>query len=44
MTTDAARILRVPGTFNHKQLPLRRVVLKALAPTDIDFTASRCRS
>ena len=39
VTTDAARILRVPATFNHKQLPPRPVLLKALAPTDIDFVA-----
>ena len=39
VTTDAARILRVPGTFNHKTLPPRPVVLRWLQPNDIDFAA-----
>ena len=39
VTTDAARILRVPGTFNHKQLPPKPVALKWLVPHDLDFAA-----
>jgi hypothetical protein len=30
LTTDSARVLRVPGTFNRKRDPARPVVLKAL--------------
>lgn len=37
VTTDAARVLRVPGTFNFKHNPPRPAVLKALAAADIDF-------
>ena len=37
VTRDAARILRVPGTFNHKTMPPREVQLKFLAKDDIDF-------
>lgn len=44
VTTDAARILRVPGTFNHKQLPPRPVVLKYLAPDSINFDAAMPKS
>ena len=39
LTTDAARVLRVPGTYNKKQATPRLVEIKLLAPTDIDFTA-----
>lgn len=37
LTTDAARVLRVPGTFNYKILPKRGVKLAALAANDLDF-------
>ena len=37
VTTDAARILRVPSTFNHKTNPPRPVELAILAPDDIPF-------
>ena len=40
VTTDAARILRVPGTFNKKQDIPRPVEIKLLQPTDIDFAAT----
>ena len=36
-TTDSARILRVPGTFNHKSIPPKPVTLKMLAPKDLNF-------
>ena len=36
-TTDSARILRVPGTFNHKSTPPKPVTLKMLAPKDLNF-------
>ena len=43
VTTDITRILRPPGTFNNKGrddgLPPKPVVLKLLAPEDIDFAA-----
>lgn len=32
-TIDSARVLRVPGTFNYKQLPLRPVVVKGFGPS-----------
>jgi hypothetical protein len=38
ISSDAARILRVPDTFNHKQEPKRPVKLIWLAPNDADFT------
>ena len=37
VTTDCARILRVPGTFNHKQEPLRPVRVLGLAPAEKDY-------
>ena len=36
LTTDAARVLRVPGTYNRKRDPAKPVVLKALG-RDYDF-------
>jgi hypothetical protein len=36
-TIDAARVLRIPGTFNCKQEPKRAVKLLHLAPHDLDF-------
>ncbi len=36
LTTDAARVLRVPGTFNFKSDPARPVRLMGMGP-DIDF-------
>lgn len=37
VTIDAARVFRVPGTFNHKTTPARPVRLLRLAAKDIDF-------
>ena len=37
VTIDIARILRVPGTFNHKEATPRPVILKTLLPTDYNF-------
>jgi len=37
LTTDAARVLRVPGTFNRKTTPPKEVKLQSLAPSDHDF-------
>jgi hypothetical protein len=36
-TIDSVRILRVPGTFNHKRTPATEVLLKALGQKDINF-------
>lgn len=36
-TIDSVRLLRVPGTFNHKTKPAKPCVLKMLAPADINF-------
>jgi hypothetical protein len=36
LTTDSARVLRVPGTYNRKRDPTKPVVLKGLGP-DYDF-------
>ena len=40
VTTDAARVLRLPGTFNKKQVVPRPVELKLLQDDDIDFAAT----
>jgi hypothetical protein len=37
ITTDSARILRVPGTFNYKTTPAKPVKLIHLAEKDLDF-------
>jgi hypothetical protein len=37
LTTDCARILRVPGTFNYKKDPPTAVKLLSLQPEDHDF-------
>jgi hypothetical protein len=37
VTTDSARVLRVPGTFNYKTDPPKPVRLAALAPQDLSF-------
>ena len=37
VTIDAARILRVPGTFNYKQQPLRPVRILGLRPKELDY-------
>lgn len=39
LTTDAARILRVPGTYNHKTIPPKAVRLKHLGAS-YDFAAT----
>jgi hypothetical protein len=39
-TIDAARILRVPGTLNHKYTPPRKVTMLG-NPLDFDYTNSR---
>ncbi len=39
-TTDSVRVLRLPGTLNHKTSPPRGVKLLALAPTDYDFATA----
>ena len=36
-TTDSVRVLRVPGTFNHKTTPPKPVKLAMLAPKDMNF-------
>ena len=36
-TIDSVRVLRVPGTFNHKTNPPTPVTLRLLAPNDINF-------
>ena len=40
LTTDCARVLRVPGTFNYKTTPPKGVRLAWLLPTDYDFAAA----
>ena len=40
VTTDSVRVLRVPGTLNHKSDPPRDVKLVALAPTDYAFEST----
>ena len=40
LTTDAARVLRVPGTFNYKTDPPKGVKLAWLLPQDYDFAAA----
>jgi hypothetical protein len=40
VTADAARVLRVPGTFNHKTEPPKPVVLLGLAAADYDFSVA----
>lgn len=37
VTGDAARVLRVPGTFNYKKVPARPVTCRGLKETDYDF-------
>ena len=37
VTSDSARVLRVPGTYNLKQEPRRPVLLKGLQEDDYDF-------
>jgi Domain of unknown function (DUF927) len=37
LTTDAARVLRIPGTFNRKLLTPRPVTLLGMMPNDINF-------
>ena len=37
LTTDRARVLRVPGTFNYKTAPPRAVKLAGLSPSDLHF-------
>lgn len=36
-TIDAARVLRIPGTFNHKHDPKRPVTMKIVNGTDVPF-------
>ena len=40
LSTDSARVLRVPGTFNYKTTPPKGVRLAALSPQDINFGAA----
>lgn len=40
VTLDAARVLRVPGTFNCKTQPAHEVKILALAATDYNFEAT----
>ena len=40
LTTDCARVLRVPGTFNYKSNPPRPVKLAGLQPEDYDFPSA----
>jgi hypothetical protein len=40
VTTDAARVLRVPGTFNYKTKPPKAVELAWLAPDDLSFATA----
>ena len=40
ITTDIARVLRVPGTFNNKQVPSKPVKILLLAPTDLSFSSA----
>lgn len=39
LTTDAARVLRVPGTLNYKTTPPKPVELRLLEKLDCDFSA-----
>jgi hypothetical protein len=40
VTADAARVLRIPGTINHKREPHKTVTIKAVAdPIEFDFDA-----
>ncbi len=40
VTTDAARILRVPGTFNFKSQPPKQVTIEIAQPQDMDFAVT----
>jgi hypothetical protein len=40
VTTDCARVLRVPDTYNYKTTPPKPVKLLGLAPNDLDFAAA----
>jgi hypothetical protein len=40
VTTDAARILRVPGTYNYKQVPPRPVLVLGIKPKELDYDFS----
>jgi len=40
VTTDSVRVLRVPGSFNHKEATPRAVELVELLPTDYDFESA----
>ena len=40
VTTDSVRVLRLPGTFNHKENIPRGVKLMSLAPTDYAFKST----
>jgi hypothetical protein len=40
ITTDIARVLRVPGTSNNKQVPPKPVKVLVLAPTDLSFVST----
>jgi hypothetical protein len=40
VTADAARVLRVPGTFNYKKDQPRRVAILRLSPHDLDFATA----
>ena len=40
VTTDSVRVLRVPGTFNHKSSPPKPVKLVALVPADYAFESA----
>jgi hypothetical protein len=40
VSADAARVLRIPGTLNHKREPLKTVTIKSVAdPIEFDFDA-----
>jgi hypothetical protein len=41
VTSDAARILRVPGTYNFKQDPPRPVLVLGIKPKELDYDFSR---
>jgi hypothetical protein len=41
VTTDCARVLRIPGTYNYKDAQKRAVRLAYLAPTDLNFRPHR---
>ena len=40
VTTDSVRVLRLPGTFNHKEKTAREVKLVSLLPADYDFKSA----